>query len=75
MKLIMVLWWGFISVFSVVIFVGVFGYWIMEGWDWGDCFWMVLIIISIIGFGEVVLFLFLGCLVIVLIVVGGLVVV
>jgi voltage-gated potassium channel len=29
------------------------GYRITEGWDWGDCYWMVAITISTIGYGEV----------------------
>ncbi len=37
----------------MVFFIGALGYRITEGWDWGDCFWMVLITITTIGFGEV----------------------
>lgn len=29
------------------------GYHLVEGWDWGDSYWMVLITISTIGYGEV----------------------
>ncbi|MFM9111585.1 MAG: potassium channel family protein, partial [Prochlorococcaceae cyanobacterium] len=29
------------------------GYRITEGWDWGDCSWMVAITIPGIGYGEV----------------------
>lgn len=29
------------------------GYRITEGWDWGDCYWMVAITIPGIGYGEV----------------------
>ena len=38
---------------AIVILGGAIGYRITEGWDWGDCLWMVLITISTIGFGEV----------------------
>ena len=29
------------------------GYRLTEGWDWGDCYWMVAITIPTIGYGEV----------------------
>ncbi len=32
---------------------GALGYRLTEGWDWGDCLWMVLITITTIGFSEV----------------------
>ncbi|MFN6132683.1 MAG: NAD-binding protein [Synechococcaceae cyanobacterium] len=51
------------------------GYRITEGWDWGDCYWMVAITISTIGFGEVHPLSSAGRLVTVMIVIGGLVVV
>jgi voltage-gated potassium channel len=51
------------------------GYRITEGWDWGDCYWMVAITISTIGYGEVQPLSHEGRLVTVLLVVGGLVVV
>ncbi len=51
------------------------GYRITEGWDWGDCYWMVAITISTIGYGEVEPLSHEGRLVTVLLVVGGLVVV
>ena len=41
---------------SLIIFLflfGALGYRITEGWDWGDCLWMVLITVTTIGFGEV----------------------
>ena len=38
---------------AIVILGGAIGYRITEGWDWGDCLWMVLITISTIGYGEV----------------------
>ena len=75
LKLITAPWRGPISALSAVIFAGALGYRITEGWDWGDCLWMVLITISTIGFGEVAPLSPQGRLVTVLIVVGGLVVV
>ncbi len=46
-------WLGpFLSLVLLFVF-GAVGYRITEGWDWGDCFWMVLITITTIGFGEV----------------------
>ena len=75
LKLITAPWRGPISALSAVIFAGALGYRITEGWDWGDCLWMVLITISTIGFGEVAPLSPPGRLVTVLIVVGGLVVV
>ena len=56
LKLITAPWRGPISALSAVIFAGALGYRITEGWDWGDCLWMVLITISTIGFGEVARF-------------------
>ena len=29
-----------------------FGYRFTEGWDWGDCYWMVLITLSTLGFSD-----------------------
>jgi voltage-gated potassium channel len=58
-----------------VICGGALGYRITEGWDWGDCLWMVLITISTIGYGEVEPLSQAGRLVTVLIIAGGLVVV
>ena len=75
LKLITAPWRGPISALSAVIFAGALGYRITEGWDWGDCLWMVLITISTIGYGEVEVLSPQGRLVTVLIVVGGLVVV
>ena len=46
-------WIGPILALITVICGGALGYRITEGWDWGDCFWMVLITISTIGYGEV----------------------
>ena len=28
------------------------GYRITDGWDWGDCYWMVLITLSTLGFSD-----------------------
>ena len=68
-------WIGPILALITVICGGALGYRITEGWDWGDCFWMVLITISTIGYGEVEPLSTAGRLVTVLIVVGGLIVV
>ncbi|BEV35901.1 NAD-binding protein [Synechococcus sp. M16CYN] len=63
------------SALAILIIVGTIGYRLTEGWDWGDCIWMVLITVSTIGYGEVETLSPQGRLVTVLIVVGGLVVV
>ena len=60
---------------AVVVLGGAVGYRITEGWDWGDCLWMVLITISTIGYGEVEPLSQAGRLVTVLIIAGGLLVV
>ena len=46
-------WLGLISSLFFLFFLGATGYRFTEGWDWGDCLWMVLITVSTIGFGEV----------------------
>ena len=46
-------WLGPILCLIGLILLGAFGYRLTEGWDWGDCLWMVIITISTIGFGEV----------------------
>ena len=46
-------WLGPIVSLAALLILGAFGYRLTEGWDWGDCLWMVLITISTIGFGEV----------------------
>jgi voltage-gated potassium channel len=51
------------------------GYRVTEGWDWGDCYWMVAITISTIGYGEVYPLSHAGRWISVFVVVGGLVVV
>ena len=68
-------WIGPILALITVICGGALGYRITEGWDWGDCFWMVLITISTIGYGEVEPLSTAGRLVTVLIIGGGVVVV
>ncbi len=37
----------------IVVNASALGYRITEGWDWGDCYWMVAITIPTIGYGEV----------------------
>ena len=54
---------------------GALGYRITEGWDWGDCLWMVLITITTIGFGEVEVLSAAGRIITFLIIGGGLFVV
>ena len=68
-------WLGPLFSLALLILLGAFGYRLTEGWDWGDCFWMVVITISTIGFGEVETLSSLGRVVTVLIIGGGLVVV
>lgn len=68
-------WIASILSLSVLLLLGAAGYRITEGWDWGDCFWMVLITITTIGFGEVEPLSAAGRVVTVLIIGGGLVVV
>ena len=57
--------------------VGAAGYRLTEGWDWGDCYWMVLITLSTLGFsdGHTKVLSSSGRLVTALLVLGGLVVV
>ena len=68
-------WLGPIISLSSLFILGAIGYRITEGWDWGDCFWMVLITITTIGFGEVEPLSPTGRIVTFLIIGGGLVVV
>ena len=63
-----------ISIAGLLVF-GAMGYHFTEGWDWGDCLWMVIITITTIGFGEVEPLSAAGRVVTVLIIGGGLVVV
>ena len=46
-------WAAPISLLIFLFLFGAIGYRITEGWDWGDCLWMVLITVTTIGFGEV----------------------
>jgi len=55
--------------------LGALGYRLTEGWNWGDCLWMVLITITTIGFGEVAPLSPAGRIVTFLIIAGGLVVI
>ena len=68
-------WLGPLYSLVILILLGACGYRLTEGWDWGDCLWMVVITISTIGFGEVETLSSLGRVVTVLIIGGGLVVV
>ena len=68
--------WGEpISLLIFLFLFGALGYRITEGWDWGDCLWMVLITITTIGFGEVEVLSSAGRLITFLIIGGGLFVV
>ena len=60
---------------SSLFLFGAFGYRLTEGWDWGDCLWMVLITITTIGFGEVEVLSASGRIITFLIIGGGLFVV
>jgi voltage-gated potassium channel len=59
----------------LVVNLSALGYRLSEGWDWGDCYWMVAITIPTIGYGEVEPLSTAGRFVTVFSVVGGLVVV
>lgn len=59
----------------LVVNLSAVGYRITEGWDWGDCYWMVAITVSTIGYGEVQPLSHAGRVVTVFSVVGGLIVV
>ena len=60
---------------ALVVNASAIGYRITEGWDWGDCYWMVGITITTIGYGEVEPLTQAGRVVTVFSVIGGLVVV
>jgi voltage-gated potassium channel len=60
---------------TLVINASAIGYRITEGWDWGDCYWMVAITIPTIGYGEVEPLSAAGRVVTVFSIVGGVVVV
>jgi voltage-gated potassium channel len=59
----------------LVVNASAIGYRLTEGWDWGDCYWMVAITIPTIGYGEVHPLSAAGRVVTVFSIVGGLVVV
>ena len=60
---------------TLVINASAIGYRLTEGWDWGDCYWMVAITIPTIGYGEVEPLSAAGRVVTVFSIVGGVVVV
>ncbi|MEB3257175.1 MAG: potassium channel protein [Cyanobacteriota bacterium] len=60
---------------AIVVNASAVGYRITEGWDWGDCYWMVAITIPTIGYGEVHPLSQGGRIVTVFSIIGGLVVV
>ncbi|MEA5423381.1 potassium channel protein [Synechococcus sp. CCY9201] len=60
---------------AIVVNLSALGYRLTEGWDWGDCYWMVAITISTIGYGEVEPLSPGGRLVTALSIIGGLIVV
>lgn len=60
---------------AVVVNLAALGYRLTEGWDWGDCYWMVAITLSTIGYGEVHPLSAAGRVVTALLILGGLVVV
>ena len=66
-----------VSFFALIMLfcLGALGYRWTEGWDWGDCFWMVLITITTIGFGEIEPLSAAGRIVTFLIIGGGLIVI
>ena len=65
-------WAGPLSLLLFLFLFGALGYRITEGWDWGDCLWMVLITVTTIGFGEVEALSSAGRLITFLIIGGGL---
>jgi voltage-gated potassium channel len=60
---------------ALVVNLAAVGYRLVEGWDWGDCYWMVAITLSTIGYGEVNPLSPGGRIVTALLILGGLVVV
>ena len=68
-------WAAPLSLLILLFFLGALGYRLTEGWDWGDCLWMVLITITTIGFGEVEVLSSAGRVITFLIIGGGLFVV
>ena len=68
-------WAAPLSLLIFLFLFGSLGYRITEGWDWGDCLWMVLITITTIGFSEVEVLSSSGRIITFLIIGGGLFVV
>tara|TARA_B100000965_G_scaffold399441_1_gene419417 strand:+ start:5019 stop:6047 length:1029 start_codon:yes stop_codon:yes gene_type:complete len=68
-------WAAPLSLLIFLFLFGAIGYRITEGWDWGDCLWMVLITVTTIGFGEVEVLSSSGRIITFLIIGGGLFVV
>ena len=68
-------WFGSLFALGMLFLLGALGYRITEGWDWGDCLWMVLITITTIGFGEIEPLSAAGRIVTFLIIAGGLIVI
>ncbi len=68
-------WLGPLISLGVLFLFGALGYRITEGWNWGDCLWMVLITVTTIGFGEVEPLSEPGRMVTLLIIAGGLIVI
>ena len=60
---------------AIVVTSGAAGYRLTEGWDWGDCLWMVVITISTIGYSEVHTLTTAGRIVTVFTIAGGIIVV
>ncbi len=65
-------WASPISLLIFLFLFGALGYRITEGWDWGDCLWMVLITVTTIGFAEVEVLSSAGRIITFLIIGGGL---
>ncbi|MFM7455980.1 MAG: potassium channel family protein [Vulcanococcus sp.] len=45
-------WAGPLLALGAVVNGGAVAYHLVEGWDWGDCYWMVLIILSTLGLTD-----------------------
>lgn len=49
-------WRNLLAVFTsllLLIFIGVFGYMLLEGWNWHDALYMTFITFSTVGYGEI----------------------
>lgn len=40
-------------IFGLITIIGGVGYWIIEGWSWLDAFYMAVITVTTVGFGEI----------------------